>query len=182
MDAEQTTPAGVSRRDLMKKAAVAGGLVWVAPTVLASPAFAGASGCPSCTDGANGQLFGIKFQQGSNTCEGPGTNPGGDGNCGAQAGITNFRNGCCLITAGLITKSDSSGGMNFVIAAGLQFCNAFAKCGNTCFTNDAQKITVTPGANGATNVRIDCDGDQQGLSHIELFVCVNGTTIPAGCN
>lgn len=174
----ETTPAGVSRRDLMKKAVVAGGIAWVAPTVLASPAFATAPGCPDCNHGPNGQLFGIKFQIGSNTCEGPGDNAT-TGNCGASAGISQIRNGCCLVGAGVITKSESNGGFNFVIGAGIQFCNAYAKCAETCSTGEPF-VTVSAGTGGTTNVRIDCGADNS-LSHVELYVCVNGTNIPAGC-
>ena len=178
MGAEQQS-TGVSRRDLIKKAAVAGGVAWVAPTVLANPAFA-ANPC-GCSEGANGQLFGIKFQEGSSTCASPGANASGEGNCGAIDGITNFRDGCCLVTAGIVSAPVYSGGAaTITLGPGVSLCKGFSKCGPNCLSSSAQ-VSTTPGDNGTTIVRFDCDSAPQGgLSHLELFVCVNGTASPGG--
>lgn len=180
MGAEQQS-TGVSRRDLLKKAAVAGSVAWVAPTVLANPAFA-ANPC-QCADGPNGSLFGLKWDNPSSATPNatPGTNVS-TGNCAASAGYTTHRSGLCLFEAGLITATISNSGLNITIAQGISYCAAFAKCGNQC-ESGAQQVTVTNNPDGTTSVRVDCDGSTGGgLSHIELIVCVNGTNIPADCN
>jgi hypothetical protein len=63
-EAETKGEAAVSgrfdRRDLIKKAAVAGGIAWVAPTVLASPAQAQVAACtPKCGPTNNGTFTGM---------------------------------------------------------------------------------------------------------------------------
>lgn len=107
---EQTGSAGLSRRDVLKRSAVVGGLVWVAPTVLASPAGA----TPPCPPA---QRYAIKHD-GGRTCETPGTEPS-EGNCAASAGFTLFNDGCCL-EPGPVTFTESSGGAThtYVLAAG----------------------------------------------------------------
>lgn len=178
MTAEQEmATTGVSRRALIKKAAVAGGIAWVAPTVLANPAFA-ANAC-GCLDT---QLFALKFQNNSQDCTAPGANPRGDGNCLARNNNTNFRDGCCLKTAGLITgPTYGPNTATFTLASGLTFCSGFSKCGPNCLGTATSNVVATTNQNGTTTVVFNCVGVQEGLSHLELLVCVNGTAIPAGC-
>jgi hypothetical protein len=61
-DETQATGRGVARRDLIKKAAVAGGVAWAAPIVLASPAEAQVQACtPKCGPTVNGSFTGKVF-------------------------------------------------------------------------------------------------------------------------
>ncbi len=166
----ETDEKNLSRRDLIKKSVIAGGVAWVAPTVLASPAYA-ANGC-NCADNT---FFGLKFNNDANSCQGPGTNPS-KGNCGASAGLSNFRNGCCLVAAGLITFSNAGNTKHtYVLKQGVRFCNAFGKFGEDC--TQVTGVTVTNNPDGTTTVVVQGSN----LSHSELYVCVDGTTIPAGC-
>lgn len=47
---EEQAPGGLSRRDLITRTAVAGGLVWAAPVLLASPVAAQTGGCDCASD------------------------------------------------------------------------------------------------------------------------------------
>jgi hypothetical protein len=163
----------LSRRDLIKKSVVAGGIAWVAPTVLASPAFA-ANNC-NCADNAFFALKRNNLNGGSvSDCESPGTNVA-PGNCGASAGLSNFRSGCCLATAGLVSFSGGGSTHTWVLRQGVRLCQAFGKFGNECSSTTG--VTVTNNADGTTTVVISGPT----LSHSEIYVCVDGTTIPAIC-
>lgn len=167
--------AGISRRDLIKKSVVVGGLVWVAPTVVASPA--GAGGNQPCGHCPAGTVFGIKHDVGTPGCTTPGANPNGGGNCSAIAGVTTFRPGCCLETAGLVTFTIVSAGVHrYHLAPGVTMCSASAKCAGTCFTT-APQVVVVDNPDGSTDVTVSCSN----LSHSELIVCVRGTSIPTAC-
>ena len=163
----------LNRRELIKKSVIAGGVAWVAPTVLANPAHA--THVCNC---AHNAFFGLKRnnQQGGGTgaCEAPGNNDSA-GNCGFSNGMTDFRNGCCLATAGLVTFSGGGATHTWVLKQGVRLCQAFGKFGNTCSSTTG--VTVTNNPDGTTTVVIS----GANLSHSEIYVCVDGTTIPAAC-
>lgn len=200
------TTGGVSRRDLIKKSVVAGGLVWATPTLLATPAGAEHS-CEHCNF-----LFGIKFTRpgscgGTAPCSAPGTTAS-PGNCLASAGHTGFADGCCLLTTtavsctvGGVTETHpyvelicypaetagcaptapctTSNTAVIDLAPGVVLCDALSKCGQPCVRSFATSPVVKCGQT-FTRVTLDCDDPAAagGLSHLELLVCVTGTVRP----
>jgi hypothetical protein len=170
---------GISRRDLIKGAAAAGGVIWVAPTLFASPAGAvQTTGCANCPPG---QTFGLKFEN----------NPQGGGNACTCQGIsgagsclsTGLPSGCCLIDAGLITPPTNQCGPDstshtYILQQGVQFCQGAAKSGQECNIGGSNVIVVN-NPDGTTTVTIT-DTTPPALSHSEIIVCVLGT-LPSEC-
>lgn len=170
VDAQDTS--GLSRRDVLKRSAVVGGLVWIAPTILAGPASATLVTCPA------DRRYAIKHGSPNQGCEVPGTNPGGSGNCAARAGVTEFQNGCCLEPT-LVRFVESASGTThtYTLAAGVRFSQGFAKCGNECHGNYPYNEFVTveqDPVTGITTVVITCPN----LSHSEIVVCLDGSNLP----
>jgi hypothetical protein len=161
---EEQGKRGISRRDLIKTSVVAGGVVWVAPTLLARPAGAGVScDCPA------GHLFAIKTENAKTgtTCTfdfGP-----AQFDCIDVTGATSAQ---CLIDSGdLIPPNSCPDGQNthvYQLGAGVQFCAGGAKggCVENCGTTTVVGNTVT--------ITHQC------LSHSEILVCVPGT-LPEEC-
>lgn len=175
MHDDQDETAGLSRRDLLKRSVVVGGLAWVAPTVLAAPAGATVVNCPAA------QRYAIKHNNvstGAGPCEVPGKNPS-TGNCAASDGTTEFQSGCCL-EPGLVQFASSAGGTvhTYTLAPGVGFSRAYAKCGNVCHPHvDPHNEFVTEEqdpATGITTVVMSCAN----LSHSELVVCLSGSNLP----
>lgn len=163
--------AGLSRRDMLKRSVVVGGLAWVAPTVLSSPVGASAVSCPA------GQRYAIKHNNGPHgaaSCEVPGTNPS-PGNCTASSGITQFQSGCCL-EPGLISFASSGAGQThtYTLAAGVGFYAGFAKCGADCHSGSPYVTVSVHAGTGVTTVVMSCPS----LSHSELVVCLSGSNLP----
>lgn len=159
---------GLSRRSLLKKSVVAGGLVWAAPTILSQPAWA--AGCCTCTGGT---IYSIKLD-GNTTCVTPGTNPS-PGNCLASAG--------CYAASGVglcgnLIKPISFGSQctEVDLASGVAVCTAYVKCANDCIYTAGQNLGPSPSNPGYTRYRFCCP--TANLSHFELAVCVGGTVSP----
>lgn len=170
---EHSESTGLSRRDVLKGSAVVGGLIWIAPTVLASPAGAGGVTCPP------GSLYAVKHVAGQAACGTPGDDPSTD--CAAAGGYTAFKNGCCLVTGGLITFEVTTEGSEklhvYTLAAGVGFVEGFVRCGSICKSHDhtAHGCVVDElNDDGTTTVTFSCTD----LVYSELFVCVSGTTVP----
>jgi hypothetical protein len=172
---ENVESAGLSRRDVLKRSAVVGGLVWVAPTVLTSAAGASTT-LATCPPSAR---FALKHGAPNQGCETAGKNPT-TGNCSASGGFTEFRDGCCLEAAGLIKFSQSGNQQThtYVLESGVALAGAFGKCGNTCFAHEnphnAVVSDVKDAVTGKTTVTITCSS----LSHSEIVVCFTGTQAP----
>lgn len=167
---EQIESAGLSRRDVLKRSAIVGGLVWVAPTVLSSPAGATSMGCPPAN------RYAIKHNVGQ-ACTAPGANPS-TGNCAASAGFDASQNGCCLEPS-LVQFTESNGGAThtYVLAAGVALVQAFGKCAKPCYQyGDPEGVVIkdTDPATGKTTVTISCSS----LSHSEIIVCLSGSNLP----
>jgi hypothetical protein len=166
----------ISRRDLLKRSAAAGGVVWVSPTLRSQPAWAVDIGaCSDCPDGA-------AFRFKTSTHEGCACDPGGDsgeGNCLAGVGATKS---CCLVTAGVVSVICETGKETWTLAAGIQFCRVDVKCASACIsftasgTSGVATATVTVNPDQTTTVVIGCSS----ISHSELVVCVRGS-IPSTC-
>lgn len=199
------TAAGVSRRELIKKSVVAGGLVWAAPAVLAGPAAADHS-CAHCEF-----LFGIKWERPGSCGTLPSCLPadtgGGAGNClsGPAGGHTGFVDGCCLTTTTAVSCTVNGVTQNepyvklicypsetagctpgpctttntavIDLAPGVLLCDALSKCGRPC-VRSFTTTTVMKCGQPFTRVTMDCTGGEGGLSHIEILLCVLGTVPP----
>lgn len=166
---------GVSRRDLLKRSAVVGGVVWAAPALLSGP-LAGPAGAQTapCTDCPPGSKFGVKHNnEGSCDCEAVG-DPNSPGTCVS----TQPNSGCCLEAAGLIQFSGCNTTTHtYVLQPGVIFCEGAGKGAGTApdACTAAAVQTNTP-SSGQTTVIITSST----LSHSELVVCVPGTK-PANC-
>jgi hypothetical protein len=187
MDDSGRGGVGVSRRDLIKKAAVAGGAVWIAPTVLASTASAN-QGCPV---GSCPVYHRVKLDS-----EGPHANTAGDGvYCGnvpdttkphfvdlagsePQCDLPDVPDGATLVSttceqfnAHLLSVTDvpaGDEGEDFVttltLVDGFQWVAGFAKKGNSCDPDTTQSSEGTISNNCRTIVILE-------HSHIELLYC-----------
>ncbi len=171
MDAQDTT--GLSRRDVLKRSAVVGGLVWIAPTILAGPAGASVVTCPA------NRRYAIKHGSPNRGCEVPGRNAGGTGNCAADGGVTEFQNGCCLEPT-LVSFVESANGTihTYTLAPGVGFSRGFAKCASVCYEHvDPHNEFVSEErdeSTGITTVIMTCSN----LSHSEIIVCLDGSNLP----
>ncbi len=168
----ESSDAGQTRREILKRSVVVGGLVWVAPTVLASPAGATTVPCDPA------HRYAVKHEVGKAGCSTPGTKAS-TGSCAPSAGITVFEKGCC-VENGLVTFTESQGGTThtYVLAAGVGFVQGFGKCAGVCFRHGQPEAVVTKEddlATGKTTITISCPK----LSHSELIVCLNGSNLPA---
>jgi hypothetical protein len=156
---------GLSRRDLIKRSAVVGGVAWAAPTILSSLSSPAAAHTATCCSGPN--VFRLK--SGDNCATTPTCSTG----VGAQDCLTTVGANCCLFNNG-VTLSCADTTHTWTLAAGIQFCAGAAKAALRCETGPPQ-VTHVHNANGTTTVTIT---DPQ-LSHSEIVVCT--PTAPAGC-
>lgn len=184
---ESMNSEGLSRRDVLKRSVVAGGLVWAAPTILASPAAAQTStgACPNCP---TGQLYGLKFDSANFTATGDfqactsigsGRNPA---TCIEQP-TGGVASGCCLLQEPhkLIDASASGGVTTVTLQPGVQFCSGATKGGNNtgdpCLTGPPA-VTWSTDSNGVTTVTLT----QSNQSHTEIIVCHRGSPpLGSGC-
>jgi hypothetical protein len=163
---------GLSRRDLIKRSAVVGGVAWAAPTVLSSLSSPAAAHTATCCTGPN--VFRLKSGAGCTSC---------DTGVGANDCLTTFGANCCLFNNG-VTLACTTTTHTWTLAAGIQFCQGAAKVGQncalgSCLTGPAN-VSHTHNANGTTTVTITGSaGSGCGLSHSEIVVCA--PTRPAGC-
>lgn len=177
---------GLTRRDVIKRSAVVGGLIWIAPTVLASPAGATVYPCKGCT----GTAYGLRHT-GTGTgavCSTPGTAVNVAGNCGVQPNphdsndpyVNSFVAGCCLKAAGLVTFTSPNAQTHiYTWPAGVNICGgAFGFCNGVCKSQFDPEVTEDfTDPNDPTRfsgVTIVCAG----LTHSEVYLCIEGTNIP----
>ncbi|MGI8686886.1 MAG: hypothetical protein ACR2MO_17655 [Acidimicrobiales bacterium] len=174
---------GLTRRDVIKRSVVVGGLIWIAPTVLASPAGASVYPCTGCT----GTVFGLRHTVDAG-CTTPGSDPGNADNCGVQpipgGSISGFQSGCCLLAAGLVTFSESADNQThtYGFMPGVTICGgAFGRCSGVCKSQFDVEVTEyfddPSDPTRITRVTIVCAG----LTHSEVYVCVEGSNLPVGC-
>ena len=181
---EPQAGAGVSRRSLLKKSVVAGGLAWATPIVLASPAGA-VSTYANCVNCPTGRLYFIR-----RTSLGACTNANPNNSCLDDAGGSPPGTGvpfpctppsthCCLVTAGLVTVSGLTPTHTWVLAPGVEFCRAHAFGGGNCTGVTVVVSPNTPSA-GFTTVTVT----KANMSHSDIVVCLRGSRpgeCPDGC-
>lgn len=170
----ETTPtvSGMNRRDLLKKGAVAGGVVWVAPTVFAEAASAATTygECVGCPDG---KLYGVKNDSSSGedlVCLPDEQNPA---TC-----ITlpaNVECGTCFDGAGLNVTA-ANGCTTYTLGPSLEFCAAASKGSNAVGCTETTVTATKDSETGVTTVEV-CQDTQ---SHTELIFCYRGSP-PAPC-
>jgi hypothetical protein len=191
--------AGTTRREVLKKGAVAGAIVWVAPIVSSSPAFAASgqcSGSKPCT------TFYFINSTGGTNCE------DSDGSCGAGfypaiqncAGQTVATQSGCTLPAGTKPVFTNTGGAGSITyPSGIIPLYISVKLGNDCYlltVNDdgAGNLTLSAPspaplacnqvvfsliktASGYTftvtiGSQSDCGAGGQGLSHMSTAFCL----------
>ncbi|HEV2068514.1 MAG TPA: twin-arginine translocation signal domain-containing protein [Acidimicrobiales bacterium] len=176
---EAQGPGGLSRRDLITRTAVAGGLMWAAPVLLASPASATHDAC-ACHDGL---VYYIKIasQQGVNC---------GNITCTTRDNAKTAVCGTCLIDQGIVVIADlvfQAGTVRFSsITLGdevelVEFCaqtksnRISVNCPGFEDPSDPDIITVTEGGK-----RIIADPATP-LNEVGLILCAPAGTPPPGC-
>jgi hypothetical protein len=151
-------PGGtISRRDLLKKSAVAGGIVWATPMILSDVAHAAIT-CDSCPPG---KKYTIKYNN-NNGALGACTADGGQGNFCHDP---NLPSGCHLV-AGTPTfepNQDGGGKITITIIAGVIVCDAaiFPGCGR----NNA---TILVNEDGTTTITYE---QTNAVSHVTALLC-----------
>lgn len=187
-----TSTTGISRRDVMKKGAVAGAIVWSAPILTSSPAFA-ASG--KCSGSKPCVTFYFAKVQGS-TCDTQSTSDGGGTGCTnytaaqlACPGTTPplMENGCNFVSG-----SHSAGSGSFTYDPGVVPLIVQVKPGGNCYEfrydeNTNSFVAVAPFAPAACDLQLTVSGtvgtgitvnisydDGQGcagISHMNTYFC-----------
>lgn len=183
---EQLGDGQIGRRDLLKKGAVAGGLVWASPMIFSATAGAQVGACVDCP---SDRLFGLKFNN-PGSLESLPSNGGGPGNCldaSAAAPPACFEG---FFTAPKKNVSDSNSRHTWVLQPSLELCQVAAKVGQgqatppfdatgcyACSTStncDSDIITIST-ENGVTTVVVT----DSALSHSEILFCYKGS--PLSC-
>lgn len=174
MGTNENQSGGVSRRDLLKKGAVAGGIVWAAPVVLSDVAGADTNvGTPSlCT-----AWYSLKFE----TPNGPSSLASatcipelGAGNiCEKYQGRT-YGNGCGAVAA----KGMTPGGIGFVTLSAtfttpdgvkpILSVQASTKGGTTC----ADATHVHQEADGSWRIEFPSSAGGNQMSNVQIIFCV----------
>ncbi len=190
--------SGLSRRDLMKRGAVAGAVVWSAPVLMSSPAFAATTACGGskpCTD-----FYYVKIEGDANATGEPSINPnqcsssttGDNSVCGSLVTTatcgegTPLKNGCSLVSGG---HTGNVAVLTFPAGSVPQFFQL--KPGTNCYdfawdpaTTSFVSTTAPSGClisstgivngDGTTTVRIEWRAGKncQGISHIGAYFCL----------
>jgi hypothetical protein len=138
--AEETTKAGESRRDLLKKGAAVGAVAWSAPLLLSSTAFAATTECgvsQFCVNYCFAKFGGSGGAQLSDTSDGACANPLGTTRCGKTVSF-NRCTGATVTGTGLdITVTFPANAVPLAVTV---------KPGNDCvtFTYDGNNWGPTP--------------------------------------
>lgn len=205
MDVEAGTgvPTDVepTRRDMLKKTVVAGGLVWATPMILSAPAGA-QTDCRDCEN--NGVLYRVKIASATSA------------NCGDacidirgfyESGPGQPRCGSCLFDIGALARTEDFAngqyrGATITIDARLRLVEAGVQYQGQCYTVDCTdgfaytpaeggpgiavvpgRLPVPPSDPGArTVVTFRTGTDNQPINHTDFVVCyaAGGTDFP-GC-
>lgn len=194
---EQLSDGRIDRRELLKRGAVAGGIVWASPMVFS--ATAGAAVVGACTDCPDDRLFGLKYNniEGDNSRtktrnsfeEIPDRN-NGQGNC--LTASASLPPGCIEYGTYFSFTSNADGTVHtWTLQPGLEFCQAAAKVGDGtvdgegCFscgganvpcdgTPDPEPRINVSSSGGVTTITIT----DPALSHSEILFCYKGSPLP----
>lgn len=178
---------GIGRRELLKRGAVAGGLVWASPMVFSATAGAQSATVGDCPDCPTDRFYGLKFNNGpddesGNTCPGlpgepvPGEDEctedpvtggtgcfeslpsGGGGSGNCLQSSTEVPPGCLEPYFDFIGSCDGKT-HTWVLQPSLQLCQAAAKVGvgSPNYTGDNQGCLVCP-TSDPEDITVTCDG------------------------
>lgn len=169
---------GVSRRDLLKKGAVAGGIVWTAPVVMSLGDVAAASSHPPCN-----RFFYLKYSTNPSTGEITGSCEEGIGSGDCHDGlIEGYNQGRNDIESGCGTAYDPVD--NYVVLdiyfdklttnPLIQNVLGYTKAGDTgCEIADVDAEAVsTLYPNGGHRVTFPRTAGGAGASHVEISFCI----------
>lgn len=196
--AEGSDSRGLSRRDLIAKSVVAGGLVWAAPTVLT-----GRAGAQTfCCDVGTPVTIKVAEQQGVN-CGVACISRRGSHNYDCPDDLVECFNELDLVVGDFVSGGEDTAIIH--IAAGLSVISAAAKAGDNCYFADCptpatsqndqnhpnlclgsaggggecslseglNRVWMVPGDDpGTTTVHVNTHPDGQ-LNHVELSLCVS---------
>jgi hypothetical protein len=152
-------PGGtISRRDLLKKSAVAGGIVWATPMILSDVAHAAIT-CESCPPG---KKYTIKYETPETGTLGACTADSGEGNACYDASLPS---GCNLVagTPTFVPNGSGGGTVTITIVAGVIVCAAsvFPGC-------DSEGVSIVPNQDGTTTITYQ---RARAMSHVTALLC-----------
>jgi hypothetical protein len=159
---------GVSRREILKRAAIAGGVAWAAPVIqsITTPAFAQVTP-PGCAAGC----FWVKVDEG-NICE----DANGTVTCPSCLGGRTQSQGGCPCVAGKVTENCAEDcvteNCEWTLAplpAGCTFLGGNSVCAGAC----GPPARVNPDGSVTFFPCPDPSGKPQCISHIEFCYCCN---------
>jgi hypothetical protein len=171
---QPATRAGLSRREIIKRSAVAGGLVWTAPVVidsLASPAGAlsvcTSTACSTTTPSHSCTWYGFRIVANATSCSAFGGNldkcPNVDN---FWSTLTNPSNGFTTVSGcppGTVITSSSVSNITFTLPSNCNVAIGTVFAGNDCCYFGA------PAAGSCTTSVGMCAG--HGISHVDVIVC-----------
>lgn len=162
----------LGRRDLLKKGAVAGGMVWAAPVVFASSASAAGTG--ACLDCLDGNLYGIKND--SATTKNFTSIPAGGNGATCVEAPAGLKSGTCWDGKGVSWALGEDNCHIYTLSPALSFCEAAAK-GDNASGDPCAESSVSTSTSGSNTIVTVCHPT---LSHSEIIFCAKGTD-PVGC-
>lgn len=157
---------GVTRRELLKRAAVAGSVAWAAPVIhsITTPAFAQAT--PGCIAGC----FWVKWDPTEPCVDVSGQSSIKCSNCLADEGLTQDRGGCPCIENAVTTQpcgDPATGTWTLTLPPGCTFHGGGSKCASDlcqpAMDNGDGTVTFFP--------CLDASGNPKCISHIEFCYC-----------
>lgn len=175
MTTNENQTGDVSRRDLLKKGAVAGGIVWAAPLILSSPAGASYVGSDSeCTHFYFGKLDTNETNETitPDTCQGStnGSTCYASGGAGFVGGRT-YGSACetiIAISGRTITLSKHLN--DDPTQPEIRAVEGFTKGGTVC--GDAGPSGIAQNADGTWTITFPRRSPGGGFSHVEFSFCV----------
>lgn len=157
---------GVTRRELLKRAAVAGSVAWAAPVIhsITTPAFAQVT--PGCIAGC----FWVKWDPTEPCVDVSGQSSIKCSNCLADEGLTQDRGGCPCIENAVTTQpcgDPATGTWTLTLPPGCTFHGGGSKCASDlcqpAMDNGDGTVTFFP--------CLDASGKPKCISHIEFCYC-----------
>lgn len=135
--------SGISRRDLIKKSAVAGGIIWAAPVLMSSPALADHSpDCgPGCSECHDGQIVYAKFAPGGSSPN-PGSNCLNPGPDAVSVTLEDLECGGLIVISDVET-SDSTAGFSITAPEELRIIRTSIKSEESCFVTCCEDSFAT---------------------------------------
>ncbi|HEY7661176.1 MAG TPA: twin-arginine translocation signal domain-containing protein [Actinomycetota bacterium] len=152
---------GVSRRQVLRGAAVAGAAAWAAPVIQTINPATAYAGTPQEA------CYSVKISTGGG-CS-PEQNPNGYHCIDPETGDDG---GCGFVAASARTPNDDTGTITVTIASGCTLVDGASKCGSSGCTSPQE---IGPNTWLFTPCPSGPHGQNQGISGVELTICCSGT-------